>query len=535
MIINELNIICKSYGDGRMKQEIKYAYNTGFTPGRVTCKLGALYFYQQLGLTLSDGFQSPAFTNPCLLASVLRMVTPYKILTLFLWLITFKQVTAQTTYSICYIHTIKSQNNKFFLETIPFDNIEQTSTGITSVFSYDSTKIYEVDRHFELSDNRREIFLSNNGKTIAYVIDREFKWDGFQNKSIEIYKNGHSVKQFQLTDLIDCNSENEDCYLFYKESIDTVFWENGKRKITFKEDVSDFEKKLTEKATYLNNDTLYIFTKTSKLIAIDLNTINLSSMLLTKIDPEKFKEIRPTQSHIKKFKTSSLYGLPDLSSGLTFEKGLARNLGMVVFPEEKKDSYELKKYSIKVQIIVDKYGNAALDKIENYNALPEDKIKTFIESQKFAINSIPQEVGKWRFEGWIALMNKNKKEAKKEKRQEIVKEKEVYKKRIITDSINGRYIPKNIEECFLELNKILKPKDIEAIKNLKDRSETILYHHGFGTWLRNNWGLWGGSRLQQYLIKKGIDHPDSMSSIILEYYYDWLNGQNDKWKEFEAK
>jgi hypothetical protein len=463
------------------------------------------------------------------------MTTSYKILTFLFWFTTIGHVTAQTTYSMCYIHKVKSQNDKYFLKTIPFDNIEQTSTGKTIVYNSDSTKFYEVERYFELSDNRKEVFLSNDGKIIAYVIDREFKWDEVQNKSIELFNNGISVKQFQLSDLIDCNSDKEDCYLFYKEAIDTVVWVNGKRKITFKENVSEFEKQLTEKATYLNNDTLYIFTKTSKIIAIDLNTASLSSTSLSKISPEKFKRIKPFQSQMEKFKPSSLYGLPNLSSGLTLEKGLAKSLEMVVFPEDKKGSNKFKRYSVNIQIIVDKDGNAVLDKIENYNGLPEDKIKTFIASQKFAINSIPTETEKWRFDGWIALMNKSKNEAKQEKQQEIIEEREAYKNRIVADSINGLYIPKNLEECFLELNKLLKPKDIEAIKNLKDRNETILYHHGFGTWLRNNWGLWGGSRLQQYLIKKGIDHPDSMSATILEYYYDWLHGQNDKWKEFEAK
>jgi hypothetical protein len=338
-----------------------------------------------------------------------------------------------------------------------------------------------------------------------------------------------------MTELIDCNSDNEDCYLFYKEANDKLVWESGKRKITFKENASDFENQVSDKATFLTNDTLYIFTKTTKIIAIDLNTSNLSSTSLAQVSVEKFKNIKLFHSQIEKFKPSSLYGLPNLSSGLRLEKGLAKSLKMAVFPEDEKGSNKFKRYSVNIQIIVDKDGNAVLDKIENYNGLPEDKIKTFIASQKFAINSIPTETEKWRFDGWIALMNKSKNEAKQEKQKEIIEERGDYKKRIVADSINGLYIPKNLEECFLELNKLLKPKDIEEIKNLKDRNETILYHHGFGTWLRNNWGLWGGSRLQQYLIKKGIDHPDSMSATILEYYYDWLHGQNDKWKEFETK
>ena len=59
-----------------------------------------------------------------------------------------------------------------------------------------------------------------------------------------------------------------------------------------------------------------------------------------------------------------------------------------------------------------------------------------------------------------------------------------------------------MQDCFIQLDKILPEKDRTEIKNLKSRDETIKYHHGLGVWLRNNWGLWGGSRLQKYFLDK---------------------------------
>jgi len=231
---------------------------------------------------------------------------------------------------------------------------------------------------------------------------------------------------------------------------------------------------------------------------------------------------------------------PNLSNGKSFENELAKYLDMAVFPREYtwkwKRYKEYKQHSLFIQIFVDKNGNAVFEKADNLRGeIPINKIESFLESQKFETSRIPDEAGTKQFSGWIRLMNKSKREAKKEGRKEILAEKEAYKKRLVTDSINGLYIPQNLEECFIELSKILKPEDIETINNLNDRSETILFHHGLGTWMRNNWGLWGGSRLQQYLIKKGIKQPDNMSATILEFYYDWLHGQHDKWREFEAK
>jgi hypothetical protein len=91
------------------------------------------------------------------------------------------------------------------------------------------------------------------------------------------------------------------------------------------------------------------------------------------------------------------------------------------------------------------------------------------------------------------------------------------------------------QDCFLQLDKVLSQNDIDNIKSLKGKEETIMYHHGLGTWIRNNWGLWGGSRLQQYMHGRTNDEPDGMSALILEYYWEWLHGINNNWEEFNNK
>jgi len=462
------------------------------------------------------------------------MMARIKIIMLFC-LITIGQIFGQT-YSLEYsIYTINSQNNKFFLRTIPYDNIEQTSIGKTIVFNSDSTKVYEISRYFKISPNWKEIFLSNDGKTIAYVIDKEFEWNGIQNKSIEIFKNGVSIKQYQLSDLINCDLENEDCYLFYKEVEDKI--SRGIVYYTkYKENATDFEKELTKKATFLNDDTLYIFAKTNKLIEIDLNTANLNILPIENVNEDRFRQIKSFEIKLEKHNIPQ--GLPALSNGVSFENGLAKYLGMVVFPDSL-DYKKYRQYTFDIQILLDRKGHAKLEKIEFHRGrLSEKKIKTFVESKRFKTDKIPNEAEKWRFTVWfwsLKFMNKDMNKAEKERQEEIIEEQETQKKRLVADSIDGIYIPRNLEECFIELNKILKPKDIETFKNLKDRDETVLYHLGLGMSLRNRWRLWTGSRLKQYFITKGIQHPDNMSGLILSFYYDWLNGKNDEWKKFEEK
>jgi len=101
------------------------------------------------------------------------------------------------------------------------------------------------------------------------------------------------------------------------------------------------------------------------------------------------------------------------------------------------------------------------------------------------------------------------------------------------DTLNGVYIPIDLKDCFKQLDKLLSDSDKSEIKKLYNKNKTIQYHHSLGMWIRNNWGLWGGSRLQTYLRQHGCSQPDDMSATILEYYYDWLNNRNDDWLKWD--
>ena len=69
-------------------------------------------------------------------------------------------------------------------------------------------------------------------------------------------------------------------------------------------------------------------------------------------------------------------------------------------------------------------------------------------------------------------------------------------------------IPKTKQECFEILDEMLSQEDKNAIVEMED---TIELHFTLGMWIRNNWGLWGGSRLQKYFVNKNVFHPDDMS------------------------
>jgi hypothetical protein len=87
----------------------------------------------------------------------------------------------------------------------------------------------------------------------------------------------------------------------------------------------------------------------------------------------------------------------------------------------------------------------------------------------------------------------------------------------------GIYIPKDINDCFVELKRMLHPDFITEIKE-SSRRDLIDHHFGLGRWIRDNWELWRGSRLLDYFTEFGYEHPDIISGVIVIFFWQHLNG-----------
>jgi Tol biopolymer transport system component len=84
------------------------------------------------------------------------------------------------------------------------------------------------------------------------------------------------------------------------------------------------------------------------------------------------------------------------------------------------------------------------------------------------------------------------------------------------------YIPKDIQECMVQLDRVLSPEGIQQIKAMKEDDLAPL-HHGLGMKIRNGWGFWAGSDLARYFLQHGLQQPEAMSSVILHCYWRHLH------------
>lgn len=92
------------------------------------------------------------------------------------------------------------------------------------------------------------------------------------------------------------------------------------------------------------------------------------------------------------------------------------------------------------------------------------------------------------------------------------------------DTINGTYIPMNIEDAISQLDFML-PEDFKVkAREMEENDFRARAHSSFGlTHIRNGWELYNDSRLYWYFRNLGIDYVDDMSGLVVVSYYRHLN------------
>ncbi len=100
-----------------------------------------------------------------------------------------------------------------------------------------------------------------------------------------------------------------------------------------------------------------------------------------------------------------------------------------------------------------------------------------------------------------------------------------YQKRITQEMIDDVYIPKDLEDCFVELNRLIDDKGKKLFMSSSEKEVFILHNERLGGWIKYNWSLWRGSRLSVHFHEVGLKHPDEMSRFILVMYHRTLHGK----------
>lgn len=98
-----------------------------------------------------------------------------------------------------------------------------------------------------------------------------------------------------------------------------------------------------------------------------------------------------------------------------------------------------------------------------------------------------------------------------------------YQKRIKQERIHGVYIPKDMADAFVQLNKLIDKTSQAKFQSMPEADAAKKLQYSFGRWLIHNWGFYGGSRYSHYIKSLGIHHPEEMASFTMTMYHRYLN------------
>lgn len=410
------------------------------------------------------------------------------------------------------IVTVHSSNGLYSATTLPARCLDITSLGKTDVFSTkDSTLLYTIPVNLACG----EVFISNDGRTVLHLLNYDYSSREYPSHthSFSLYVDGAVKVQQNLKELIGCNNDSVNCRLYF--TLKDFFIPNATSRDTL----------ISDRPVFAINDTVFVYTASRTLLRIHLSSGKIETLPFSYHSESQLRQIPPRQRIEKNFKCPSDY----VSDG---EKLIASKLRMTPQGDVIYGAY--KYYHLSMLLRIDRDGHATIVKLDNRDSLPEAKIRKAIKNTRFDVSDFPEGIDFWYQELFGAMHKRNKLIAKHEGKIEWQNRRAWYERRIVADTIDGVYIPRDIEDCFSQLDSILAFKNRRGIIAQPNRESMSKYHFGLGMWLRNNWGLWSGSRLERYFYNRGVYHPDNMSGAILEYYYDYLHGVDSAWRAFDT-
>ena len=98
-----------------------------------------------------------------------------------------------------------------------------------------------------------------------------------------------------------------------------------------------------------------------------------------------------------------------------------------------------------------------------------------------------------------------------------------YEWRIRQEYLYEVYIPADLTDAFIQLNRLIDDPSRQKFKALDEEEATHRLFFSLGRWIIHNWGFYGGSRLSHFLHGLGITHPEDMARFVMITYHRNLN------------
>lgn len=414
-------------------------------------------------------------------------------------------------------YKVYSENGQYFVKSVPFSDQVWTVLGKTGVYTVGDTTsaVFVIDRYFSPD----YLFVANDGKSLFYLDNWVEPATTDESEILTFYREANPLLIYKLKDFQLADSMRIDAILYNSYNA------RGKK--------LRYPKVNRNNNFHLGGDVLTLFVEGERVYQFSMQNGKLGRTQSFK-DFFKANGIKAQKRKVVNIdiRIPTQYGVPKLANGKDFWEELEATLNVTFLEGDNKD-YERKyrHYNFELNCAIDSSGRCLEVRVDMKDSGYKDDIIRFFKSAKFDKLEIPNGIEKWYFHYITGFRNKSNALSEDERRQEIEEEEIEYQQRIRQDSIDHIYIPANIEDCFKQLNMLLSYTERKEFTAKSEERVIGVYHMGLGLWMRNNWGLWRGSRLSSYFNELGVTHPDNMSSVIITSYHRHLNGKDLKLEE----
>lgn len=456
---------------------------------------------------------------------------------------------SQISTEVVPISETYSSNGEFKLLSISYDDEFPNLKGksfVSYTQEYDSIgvrkKFYSINRSFDIYDGHPFFFaISNDGRKIIYITNYIYE-NGLENKNITYYVDGKLEKTYTTEEFINCDKNKEKCKLFYDNQYE-IFEGRSSTIKQYKKTASGKDIFLNKSFVFNKNDTIYLIDSRKKITLYD---IDKGKIVGSKIDFDsiypKIKNIETIKSKVSYYKYPYKYVI-DIQNSKNNEKlseSISKMSGLKFISTSDSTFYKYKLFNIELSGYMNRNGKFEIENLETDAVFNRKLIEEYITNTTFKTEFIPREVDKIYLKHFFGgYRNYDDKIAEQETIKDKERRKEEFKKRLILEKIDNIYIPKNLYDCLTELDKILNFENKKQLIEAKNSWQFNSHLGGLGMWIRNNWGINGGSRLLKYFndrnIGKGVFGNENISGIIIDQYIIWLKGDKNSWKKWEKQ
>ncbi|WP_397298952.1 DUF6794 domain-containing protein [Nonlabens ulvanivorans] len=465
----------------------------------------------------------------------------YKYIVLMLLLLGTSIATAQDGLNSIPVSETFSENGSYKIKSIAFDNTPGNIDGVSYVYDGDQL-MYQIPRSFDmLLDNSTRIVLSNDGKIVVYYHNKKYRPEKeFDN--VVVYKEGLLFGSFTTEQYAACSSKENDCTVLYN-NYDAVI--DYKRSDYGKADYKKVLRSMDEDEEWLHNKMLVI--KDNIIYTVSgqkkISVFHTDDLVLEKnVDFEKlypfikdFPSPKTVILNVPKTRMT-IDQFTEKKSGETLNRLLEKRYNLKsVSKNDKNAAKEFQLYNISMSGYMTRFGFLELTSLNIDAKFNKEDLVKYIDDINFDPATIDNVLPKQYFNYYaMSYRNPNDNVARDEKiaYDKALKQERIRRERL--DTINGFFIPRSLEESFLQLDKIMPEKERKILVSLENQPDKYNSDTGgLGIWIRTNWGIIDGSRLQTYFNERNLFDPKKISAIIVAQYIKYLKKESQVARNWE--